>query len=130
MYGSLRRSVAASMHSVLAKHCTYLAEAHMFGLLYEIDGYPGAVRSDRPEHKVYGELYAIIERAPLFLALDAYEECSCNNPKPHEYQRTPLTVIAPGQLAVTAWVYVYQYDISQRQLIVSGDYLNYLNAAN
>jgi gamma-glutamylcyclotransferase (GGCT)/AIG2-like uncharacterized protein YtfP len=123
VYGTLRRQTVNNRHTLLAQHCRYYGPASLHGLLYEINGYPGAIESDRPDHRVLGELYGIIKCEPLFTVLDNYEECSVRFPKPHEYVRKKTRVTAEGGDTVLAWVYFYNLTVTGLRNIASGDYL-------
>lgn len=124
VYGTLRKGADTAMSQVLARHCEYYADGYMQGKLYEINGYPGAVESDNPEDKVYGELYRIIDRGVVLLQLDEYEECTNQYPVPHEYSRKKLPIALTGDGSVMAWVYVFNHSIANLVPITSGDYLN------
>lgn len=90
-----------------------LGAAQMPGLMYRISWYPGAI--DRPsesiqfaERWVHGELWRLNDMQLLDL-IDRYEECSPNDPGPHEYQRVlrPIRLIGTSGWKI-AWVYLYQ----------------------
>jgi gamma-glutamylcyclotransferase (GGCT)/AIG2-like uncharacterized protein YtfP len=123
VYGTLRRETATNMHNALSRHCEYSSEGHMQGKLYEVDRYPGAVESDNPKDKVYGEIYRIINSDLVLPKLDEYEECTDKFPEPHEYIRKKLPITLSGSGSVTAWVYVFNHDVSNLIRIDSGDYL-------
>lgn len=125
VYGTLRRQAGNSKHELLTQHCRFYRAATLQGLLYEVNGYPGAIESDNPGHKVAGELYRIIEREPLFALLDDYEECSDRHPQPQEYARRKIRVETAGGMARQAWVYLYNYPVQGLTEIRHGDYLDY-----
>ena len=92
-----------------------LGPARMPGILYQVTWYPGA--TDRLNHHanaseswVYGELWQL-DTELLLTEIDRYEECSPNDPSPHEYQRVLRLVefICQSEWQ-TAWVYLYQRD--------------------
>jgi gamma-glutamylcyclotransferase (GGCT)/AIG2-like uncharacterized protein YtfP len=59
---------------------------------------------------VYGELWQL-DTELLLTEFDRYEECSPNDPRPHEYQRVLRSVELICQSKwQTAWVYLYQRD--------------------
>ncbi len=126
VYGTLRQKSVTSMSRMLARHCEYVSDAYMQGKLYEVKGYPGAIESDHPNDKVYGELYKIPGSGLVLAELDEYEECTDQHPQPHEYIRKKRPISLFGGGSVTAWVYVFNHDVSQLMKIESGDYLNYL----
>jgi gamma-glutamylcyclotransferase (GGCT)/AIG2-like uncharacterized protein YtfP len=123
VYGTLRKPIASDMHPMLAGGCEHYAEGIMQGTLYEVCGYPGAIQSNSTKDKVFGELYQLLDRDRVLARLDEYEECSDWFPKPHEYIRKQLSIELIGGVAVEAWVYLYNRDVSKLQKILSGDYL-------
>jgi gamma-glutamylcyclotransferase (GGCT)/AIG2-like uncharacterized protein YtfP len=120
VYGTLRRP--AGRHNLLLKHCRYYGSASLHGLLYEVNGYPGAIASAESGSCVVGELYRIIKGEPLFTLLDDYEECSDGFAKPHEYVRKKLRVTTAAGDTVLAWVYIYNLPVTGLRKILSGDY--------
>lgn len=125
VYGTLRSKANNPMQKLLARQGIFHGRGLMQGRLYEINGYPGAVFSSKPEHKVIGELYLIKKPYPLLTQLDQYEQCSEDYPPPWEYMRKKTRILnSDNQSEVQAWVYVYNWDISKLKLIPSGDYLN------
>lgn len=128
VYGTLRKETTTSMYYMLARHCEYFSDGYMQGKLYEVNGYPGAVESDNPNDKVYGEIYKIISSELVLPRLDDYEECTNKYPEPHEYIRKKLPISLSGGGCVKAWVYLFNHNASNLVQIESGDYLNYLKA--
>ncbi len=124
VYGSLRKQIASSMYHVLVSHCEYFSDGVMQGTLYEVCDYPGAIESCDTNDKVFGELYKMLDRKLVLARLDNYEECSDRFPAPHEYFRKQLSIGLFGGGSVLAWVYLYNFDVSNLQQIISGDYLD------
>lgn len=110
------------MHHLIKRYTEWVSNAYMHGNLYDFGHYPGAISSKDTNEKVYGELYKIQQSAPLFIALDDYEECSSSFPEPHEYIREVVTVMTDGQMEFKAWTYLYNRSVSQAQHILSGRY--------
>jgi gamma-glutamylcyclotransferase (GGCT)/AIG2-like uncharacterized protein YtfP len=103
----------------------YLGAAQMPGLLYRISWYPGA--TDRPSESnhfaqswVYGELWRL-DDPQLLDMIDRYEECSPNDPSPHEYKRVlrSIQLIGTSEWQI-AWVYLYQRDLQGLERIENG----------
>jgi gamma-glutamylcyclotransferase (GGCT)/AIG2-like uncharacterized protein YtfP len=123
VYGTLRKQIASSKQYLLANYCAYFSAGVMSGKLYEVCGYPGAIESSDAGHKVFGDLYKILDQQSLLERLDEYEECSDRFPVPHEYSRKQRSIELVSGDSVVAWVYLYNYDVSTLQQIISGDYL-------
>ncbi len=118
VYGTLKRE--GSAHSVIEPHVDFIGEGSVIGRLYRLDGYPGLVLGGGAKSRVWGELYRIRRTAPLFALLDAYEECSQRDPRPHPYRRILAPVTLRGGGRVTAWLYEYIGSVKGRRVIPSG----------
>jgi gamma-glutamylcyclotransferase (GGCT)/AIG2-like uncharacterized protein YtfP len=112
VYGTLRRVSGTAMSAQLVRYSEFISEATMQGLLYEIDGYPGAIESTDPSDKVSGELYKILDIGKLLPFLDEYEECSAQFPLPHEYLRKAINISQQDGSQLIAWVYIYNRDVT------------------
>ena len=121
VYGTLRRYLIQDPR--LQHHAEFIAEASMRGLLYLLDGYPGAVDSNDFADNVLGEVYRLRRSQALFNVLDDYEECSAKFAQPHEYRREQRLVKLADGRECQAWVYLYNWDVTKLPQIVSGDFL-------
>lgn len=124
VYGTLRRACAHPMHAVLAADSRYMGIAHYQGKLYRVSHYPGVVPSDNPAQQVVGEVYQLLKPAQTLAELDRYEECSADFPAPREYRRELQLVTLENGASVSAWVYLYNRQLTGLKPIVSGDYLD------
>lgn len=124
VYGTLRRGCQHPMHTVLAADSRYAGIAHYQGLLYRVSHYPGVVPSDNPAQQVVGEVYQLLKPAQTLAELDRYEECSADFPAPREYRRELQLVTLENGASVSAWVYLYNRQLTGLKPIVSGDYLD------
>ncbi len=130
VYGTLRKQAAAPMYSVLARHCEFFADGFIKGSLYEVNGYPGLVLSGNDRKIVRGELYRITKPETVLPLLDDYEECTETYPEPREYCRRQLPVASDEGFEISAWVYVYNHDVSELTEILNGDYIEYLQTGS
>lgn len=130
VYGTLRQAYLATtpVFAVVTAYCQHYGLARMPGKLYEVNGYPGAVDAIMAGDWVQGEVYGVLQEDQVFFQLDTYEECSPAFPQPHEYQRVQRWVTLANGQRVTAWVYLYQDSLTNRQYIPSGDYSQYVTA--
>jgi len=124
VYGTLRRAAATPMSNLLTRHCSHFADGYLQGRLYQVNGYPGAIESDEPTDRVYGELYTLVNPCQVLPELDNYEECTGKFPEPHEYTRKKLPITLAGGVCITAWVYIYNHSVVNLPRINSGDYLH------
>ncbi len=105
----------------IAYHCNYFSDGYLQGKLYEVDNYPAAIESNNLEDEIEGHL--------ILRQLDAYEECTNQFPEPHEYSRKKRLITLFDGSSVSAWVYMFNRDVSNLISIQSGDYLQHLNVA-
>ncbi len=114
------------MHGLLNRHGEYFSDGVMQGKLFEVDGYPGAVESNDPNDRVYGEVYRIIDREALLAKLDHYEQCTDHFAPPHEYQRRKICVSLSSGGCVCVWAYVFDHDVKGLTQITSGNYIDFI----
>ncbi len=130
VYGTLRKNGGAALQPYLARHCSFTGQAFFQGRLFSLGAYPGLVASNCPEDRVVGELYQLPDATQadllndILACLDAYEECSADDPEPHEYSRVMASVSMEDNTKVNAWVYLYNRDCSGLTQITSGDFLS------
>jgi len=124
VYGTLRKKTATNMSHILTRYCEYCSDGYIHGKLYNVNQYPATIESNNSKDKVYGEIYQIVDGDLILHQLDAYEECTDKFPEPHEYTRKKIPVTLSNDAnIITAWVYIFNHDISNLIQIKSGDYL-------
>jgi gamma-glutamylcyclotransferase (GGCT)/AIG2-like uncharacterized protein YtfP len=122
VYGTLRHAASHPMAAHLNQQAKLLGPASYQGKLYKVADYPAVIASSNPTDKVYGEVYQLFS-ADLWSILDDYEECSPSFAQPTEYRRWLQTVYLANGDEISAWVYLYNRDISGFEMIESGDFL-------
>lgn len=127
VYGTLRHETATPMSQHLRQQCDFVAKGQLQAKLFEVDGYPGAVLSDFAHDRVIGDVYS--GQVSILNELDSYEECSDDFESPHEYIRQQHAITLENGDTISAWVYVFNREISGLFHIQSGDYLTFLNSA-
>lgn len=121
VYGTLMKKYQGPKPYRMEGLGKYVGDARIPGKLYEIEGYPGLVKSQEPNFSVLGEVYKLYDPENSLPKLDQYEMCSPEFPEPHEYRRE-ITTIALNGKTTQAWVYYYNHWVSEKKLIPSGDY--------
>lgn len=124
VYGSLRKGFSSPAREVLDDYTEFIGKATFQGKLYKIEWYPGVVPSDNKDDVVLGEVYKINERKEVLSKLDRYEGCLPSDPKPHAFVRKQVPVNLNGD-EITAWIYLFDLPINDKNQIRSGDYLKY-----
>ncbi len=127
VYGTLRRTTNTQMYRhFIAEHGEFLGAARIRGQIYKIHHYPGVVLSDNPDDIVVGELYRIRNIAAVLPAIDEYEGCSDDFPRPTRFIRDTVEVELIDYGVHDAWIYLYNRDPIAKgwTRIESGDYMD------
>ena len=130
VYGTLQTGSEHPNGALLRENAELLGSGRIQARLYIINDpddpgqnfYPGAVPSAKSCDKVFGEVYRITKPEIVFPVLDDYEACSENWPEPHEFIQRKLLVSLDDGTAVTALSYIYSWDVSSAEHVVSGRY--------
>ena len=129
-YGSLRVRSRRAVDHVLDRGAERLGPASIPGRLYLIHHYPGLVPGDHPGERVHGELFRLRDPLRSLRVLDAYEGLlPPTKTWPDLFVRRVMAVRAEAGSTLEAWVYVYNFPVSGRPRIASGDFLHYRRGA-
>jgi gamma-glutamylcyclotransferase (GGCT)/AIG2-like uncharacterized protein YtfP len=122
VYGTLRQDSKSEMYHIFARYAEFVDDAVCQGKLYMVNDYPGLITSDDPNDVVHGEVYKLRCPDVVLSALDAYEKCGPNFPKPTEYVRRKENVSLKSGKVVVAWVYILNRKTDGLKFIESGDF--------
>jgi gamma-glutamylcyclotransferase (GGCT)/AIG2-like uncharacterized protein YtfP len=114
VYGTLRSAFRNPYARLLAQESVLLGPARLRGRLYQLGNYPGMLAPLAPQDWVTGELYQISTAPGLLSKLDEYEG--------PEFERVLARAHRSGRSPVKTWVYLFRGQVSEDQLIASGDY--------
>jgi gamma-glutamylcyclotransferase (GGCT)/AIG2-like uncharacterized protein YtfP len=125
VYGTLRSdSYSDSYRQFIAPHFSLVSRATIAGRLFAIVDYPGLLPAEAATDIVIGEVYSFNGDEAKLQPIDDYEGCAVHSPQPHLYTRTREKVTLRDGSAVDAWVYFYNFPVSDTLLIRSGDFLD------
>ena len=127
VYGTLREGRRDALAQRLRREAVLIGTGLLAGRLYKVGWYPAFVDSCVHGEVVYGDIYRLPREPGLLKELDDYEGCGENDPEPHEYRREKRRV-SLGEEVIDAWIYVYQWSLEGKSLILSGDFLAERNA--
>jgi gamma-glutamylcyclotransferase (GGCT)/AIG2-like uncharacterized protein YtfP len=120
VYGSLLSAIGHPSGERLRSEASLLGAASMPGRLYRVGWYPGLVEAAAGASRVHGEVYALADPAGSLAWLDEYESIVPGREAGNEYVRAERAVrLASGQ-DITAWVYLYQWDVTGQQRLEDG----------
>jgi len=121
VYGTHRKSFPA--HSTIEEYFSFVCNAQIKGELYYEGSFPAAVPTEE-ERFIQGELYKL-KREDLFgdafCKLDEYEEVD-----DELFVRERITIVAENN-SIKAWIYWYNKNVDNLEVIESGDIIEYYN---
>ncbi len=123
-YGTLMTPFNRPGRQRINQHLAYVGRGCIQAVLFDLGIYPAAVPDS--DGVVWGEVFAMTERAPVLAALDEIEGYRDNEPESSLYTRVVVPVTLEGGDPMEAWVYFYNAPLGQAQRIESGDYLDHL----
>jgi gamma-glutamylcyclotransferase (GGCT)/AIG2-like uncharacterized protein YtfP len=129
VYGSLRSGFSSVAYNYISKYFTLVGLAKTKGVLYDMGEYP--VAQPTVEDKfIVGELYKINNPEAfdfVFAQIDDYEGTS--ELENMHYVRTRTSVLFEDK-NIDAWVYWYNGNVDQQQIIPSGDVFDFFKIKN
>jgi gamma-glutamylcyclotransferase (GGCT)/AIG2-like uncharacterized protein YtfP len=127
VYGSLRSGFRSPAYEYISRYFSLAGEAKVKGKLFDMGSYPAGVPADENIF-ITGELYCIKHENEFAWAigqLDDYEGVTVDFDEVQLYRRE-LTEVNINNQMTPAWIYWYNGDVRGKQVIVSGDMMEYL----
>jgi gamma-glutamylcyclotransferase (GGCT)/AIG2-like uncharacterized protein YtfP len=121
-YGTLAENHVPQEIAVAVKRLKYVGDGFVFGRLYDLGDYPGAVLDSGARHKIFGKIYELPSDSKLLNRLDTYEEFDPKRPAKSLFVRRQASISRPNRKKVKGWVYEYNRDVGTRPLIENGRY--------
>jgi len=118
VYGTLRRDCKDSKFNLISSFVEFVGKGRVKGKLYKISWYPALILDGNSY--VFGEAYRINDEK-IFDILDEYEGCAKKDKKPYEYRRD-LVKVKVDKRYITAWCYIYNWNIKNKKVILSGNW--------
>lgn len=127
-YGTLMSSATGDMgaaeRALVQAFGWFAGPASIRGSLFDAGACPGAVLGGGRRDLIQGELWRVPADVPEILeALDRYEGCAAQSPKPHPYRRQRIRVRCAGGGRVTAWIYLWAKSTDGLVRIADGRWL-------
>jgi|YelNatPaOPRAMG01_1025707.scaffolds.fasta_scaffold25774_5 gamma-glutamylcyclotransferase (GGCT)/AIG2-like uncharacterized protein YtfP len=121
VYGTLCQGFGS--HGLLQRlRARFIAPGYVFGRLYDLGEYPGALESAGNLYRVHGEVYLLPNAAEAFTVLDQYEGFNAANPTACLFERRETTVMLATGGQMQAWIYWLHRFRSPARLVPSGKY--------
>jgi gamma-glutamylcyclotransferase (GGCT)/AIG2-like uncharacterized protein YtfP len=125
IYGTLLPAFDNPMSKWLQRNSEPISEGYMAGLLYKVSDYPGAVYIHNGVTKVFGLILKMEDSKEVLTQLDIYENVNIENPQHGEYIRRLVMINGLDGLRRKCWVYLFNNDVINLEIIKSGDYFTF-----
>jgi gamma-glutamylcyclotransferase (GGCT)/AIG2-like uncharacterized protein YtfP len=126
VYGTLRKGFSLSIPGQISSYIQWAGMCKVKGILYDIGKYPGAVPDPSGASIITGELIRITNPDRVFEFLDNYEGFDNNDMDASEYCRKLEWVELATGVSIEAWIYWYNFPVTNKQRISGNDYIKYL----
>ena len=126
VYGSLRSFFRSPAYDYIARYFNLIGEATVQGKVFDLGEFPGAVPASDGS-LIKGELYDIKNEREFTWAICQLDDYEGTLPEPHEkpLYRREIAEVMINDLAVQAWIYWFNGDVTGKTLITSGDTVDY-----
>jgi gamma-glutamylcyclotransferase (GGCT)/AIG2-like uncharacterized protein YtfP len=104
------------------KRLKFVGNGFIFGRLYDIGEYPGAVLDDSHRSKIFGKIFELGADASLLERLDRYEGFDRERATTSLFVRKQTIISRPNQPPLTGWVYEYNRNVDSAPMIKAGRY--------
>lgn len=125
IYGTLLPAFNNPMSEWLNQNTEPIAEGFMYGMLYKVSDYPGAIYIPTGVTKVYGLILKMENAEEILKKLDDYEEVNHERTEEGEYIRQKVTIYGFDGFKRQCWVYLFNRDVRSLECIKSGDYFTF-----
>lgn len=122
LYGTLRPAKVSQEEASIVRRLRRVGSARVFGRLYDLGEYPGAILDSSARTAIRGELFEVPNDPDILSALDKYEEIDKDDGKKSLFVRKKTNVEVSDGRRLESWIYVYNRDPGDARVITSGDY--------
>jgi gamma-glutamylcyclotransferase (GGCT)/AIG2-like uncharacterized protein YtfP len=123
-YGTLQPGLTPQEIAPVVAKLRPLGEGFLFGTLYDLGKYPGAVLDPASPRRVYGTVFSLPRDLNIWPQLDAYEGFDANHPQESQFVRSKarVTLVETGQ-ALFCWVYAWNAVTDGAHILESGRFI-------
>ena len=122
VYGTLIKEFAPSEIAETVAKLKYVGEGFVYGSLYDLGEYPGAILSGLPKSKIFGRVYQIPSNTDVLQKLDSYEGFYSLDSLNNLFVRKETIISLINGKKIKGWFYEYNGSVNSSNLIKSGDY--------
>lgn len=120
-YGTLAEKPPAEISAVVGQ-LKPVGEGYVYGRLYDVGEYPGAILDRGTRCRVFGKIFQLSPGRAVLKQLDSYEGFDPEHPRTSLFVRKRASISRAKQPPVRAWIYEYNQDVCSLPLIRSGHY--------
>lgn len=122
VYGTLLGEFAPPEIAETVKKMEYVSNGFVYGHLYNLGEYPGAILNDSIKSKIFGRIYKLPSDEDILQKLDEYEGFFPHQSAPNLFVRKETCIFLENGKQLNGWIYEYNRRVKSSALIKSGDY--------
>lgn len=119
-YGSLKTGFAPPEIAKTVEKLKYAGDGFVYGRLYDLGAYSGAVLGNAANGKIYGVVYEIPSEVDVLEVLDEYEGIVPHQPESSLFIRKRTAIFLESGEKIDGWIYVYNRTTESAPLIENG----------
>ena len=105
VYGTLLLNIQSSIATFLKENAQFVGEGYLFGHLFDLGHYFGAVFQKEASTSIYGHVFKLKNPNYSLPILDKYEAVGEQSSQSKEYAREIVPIKLEGEI-ISCWVYV------------------------
>jgi gamma-glutamylcyclotransferase (GGCT)/AIG2-like uncharacterized protein YtfP len=121
-YGTLQPGFAPATMAPLVAKLRTIGEGFVYGVLYDLGGYPGAAPDANTKSKIRGTVMELPEDGSVLRQLDAYEGFDPEAREASEYIREQRMVQMAAGGTMECWFYRYNWISDPSTAIENGEW--------
>jgi gamma-glutamylcyclotransferase (GGCT)/AIG2-like uncharacterized protein YtfP len=122
-YGTLQPGLAPGEAAPLVAKLVPVGAGFIYGRLYDLGRYPGAVLDPASGRKVFGTVLELPGEASFLRELDDYEAFDPDAPGESLFLRISQLVELESGGALSCWIYVYTGTLNHARVLESGRFM-------
>jgi len=122
VYGTLMDEFAPPEIAETVRKFEYVGNGFVYGRLYDLGEYPGAILDNKTESKIFGRVYQFVPDLSILQKLDDYEGFSPHQSSSNLFVRKEIPITLKDGRKINGWIYEYNRSVEPSTLIKSGDY--------
>ncbi len=105
VYGTLMNEFVPTEVAETMRRLKYVGDGFVYGRLYDLGEYPGAILDKKTESKIFGRVCQLPPDSSILQKSDDYEEFSPHQSSPNLFVRKKTLIVLKDGRRIRGWIY-------------------------